>query len=158
MRLLTISIFWLLALAGQPYAANPDEVLADPVLEARAKEVGLALRCVVCKSQSIEDSDAPLARDLRLLVRERITAGDSESEVLDYVAARYGDYVLLKPPVRPSTWVLWGAPAILLALGGMVGFAFLRQRSLPAEPLAPLSPEEAAALATWSKVATERDT
>ncbi|MBI1392576.1 MAG: cytochrome c-type biogenesis protein CcmH [Alphaproteobacteria bacterium] len=124
-------------MTGQAAAApDPDERLEDPALEARAREVGRELRCVVCQSQSIEESDAPLAEDLRRLVRERIAAGESNAEVLDYVADRYGDYVLLRPPVRGSTFILWGAPAGLILLAGAAGIIFLRRKETGAPTLA----------------------
>ena len=120
------SLIFLLTM-GAAGAVQPDEVLADPALEARAREIGAQLRCVVCQSQSIDDSDAPLARDLRLLVRERLLAGDSDDAVVDYVVDRYGDYVLLKPPMQTNTFFLWTAPALisLLALG--VGVVAIRR-------------------------------
>ncbi|MEO1013639.1 MAG: cytochrome c-type biogenesis protein [Pseudomonadota bacterium] len=130
MRLATGCIVAVVA-AAAALAANPDERLDDPVLEERARAVGRELRCVVCQSQSIEDSDAPLAQDLRKLVRERISAGDTNKEALDYIAARYGDYVLLRPPVRGSTFLLWAAPAGLLVIAGAAAVVFLR-RKLPA--------------------------
>ena len=133
----------LLAFAGPAFAVNPDERLADPVLEARARTLGKSLRCLVCQNQSIDDSNADLAHDLRVLVRERLTAGDSDAQVLAYLQARYGDYVLLKPPVDPATWVLWFGPAAVLLIGG--GILVFRRRATPAAPV-PLSPEERARL------------
>ena len=102
-------------------------MLDDPVLEARAQEISRNLRCVVCQSQSIDESNAPLAKDMRLIVRERLVAGDSNEEVYDFLVARYGEYVLLKPPVQPNTWALWAAPAILL-IGAGAGAAFFLMR------------------------------
>lgn len=108
-------------------AVEPDEVLDDPALEARAREIGRELRCVTCQSQSIDDSNAPLAKDLRLVVRERLLAGDSDEEVVAYVTDRYGDYVRLKPAVRGDTLLLWLTPALALA-GAMAGaFFYFRQ-------------------------------
>lgn len=104
-------------------AVEVDEMLADPVLEARARELGKELRCLVCQNQSIDDSNAGLAKDLRVLVRERLTVGDSDEQALRYIVDRYGDYVLLRPPVKPATYALWLAPVIFLAVGG---FAFAR--------------------------------
>lgn len=126
-------------------AVEPDEVLEDPVLEERAREISRELRCVVCQSQSIDDSEAPLAKDLRLLVRERIVAGDTNEEVIDYVAERYGDYVLLKPRVSGRTILLWATPvlALLLAAGAGAWYLF-RQR--PREKPQALTAEEQAAL------------
>lgn len=103
--------------APSAQAVQPDEVLSDASLEARARHLSLGLRCLVCQNQSIDDSDAPLARDLRVLVRERLVAGDSDKQVIDYVVARYGDFVLLKPPLKPSTYLLWLAPLLLLGGG-----------------------------------------
>lgn len=120
------------ALAG---AVQPDEVLADPALEARARDISKELRCLVCQNESIDESNATLARDLRLLVRERLAEGDSDAQVRDFVVQRYGDFVLLSPPVRPSTWLLWYGPFGLLLAGGLVALLYLRgqRRPLPAE-------------------------
>src|ERR1700755_2240105 len=100
------------------HAVLPDEVMSDPAKEARARDLSRELRCMVCQNQSIDDSEAPLARDLRLLVRERIGAGDSDSQVIDFLVARYGEFVLLKPRLNPHTWVLWFLTPLLLAGGG----------------------------------------
>lgn len=129
-------------LAGAAGAVEPDEVLADPALEARAREVSRDLRCMVCRSQSIDDSDAPLAKDLRLLVRERIRAGDTNEEVIDHVAARYGDYVLLKPRLGAATLALWAAPALALLVAAIAAAAALKAKRRTAAPAAALSPEE----------------
>lgn len=135
----------LLALVATPvWAVLPDEMLADPALEARARSISEELRCVVCQNQSIDDSDAPLARDLRIIVREQLQTGKSDAQVRDYVVARYGNFVLLKPPVEPATWALWAGPFALLLLGGL-GLWLWSRRARPAEVL-PLSTEEAAAL------------
>jgi cytochrome c-type biogenesis protein CcmH len=108
---------------------QPDEVLANPALEARARELSRELRCMVCQNQSIDDSDAPLARDLRLLVRERLTAGDSDPQVLDFLTARYGQFVLLKPHLGWDTALLWFAPAAVLLIGAFgFGVVILRRR------------------------------
>ena len=125
-----------LLLAGPTLAAtSPDEMLRDPALEARARAIGQELRCLVCQNQSIDDSDADLARDLRRLVRERLVAGDSDQAVLDYIHARYGDFVLLRPPVKPVTWLLWFGPAALLLLGCGLVLAFYRgRRAVEATP------------------------
>lgn len=122
-------------------AVQPDEVLADSVLEARARALSHQLRCLVCQNQSIDDSDAPLARDLRLLVRERLVAGDSDSQVTEFLVARFGDFVLLKPPFKGSTLLLWIAP--LLLLGGGIAFALrqLNAQKIQAKP-APLTAVE----------------
>jgi cytochrome c-type biogenesis protein CcmH len=124
-------------------AVQPDEVLADPALEARAREIGRELRCLVCQNESIDESNADLARDLRLLVRERLQAGDSDRQVTDYVVSRYGDFVLLRPPVKPSTWALWFGPAFIFA-GGVLAVAlyYRRRRRQPAGAPPPLSADE----------------
>jgi cytochrome c-type biogenesis protein CcmH len=135
----------VLALVGAvpAFAVQPDEVLPDPALEARARAVSRELRCMVCQNQSIDDSDAPLARDLRLLVRERLQAGDSDKGVLDFLVARYGEFVLLKPRVAWHTALLWAAPAAALIAGlGAIVLALRRRRPLTAEETAPLTPDE----------------
>ncbi|MBX9828785.1 MAG: cytochrome c-type biogenesis protein CcmH [Xanthobacteraceae bacterium] len=136
-------------LASAPaLAVQPDEILADPALESRARELSRELRCMVCQNQSIDDSDAPLARDLRLLVRERLKAGDSDGEVLDFLTARYGQFVLLKPRFGWDTALLWLAPVAVLLLGGAGLVSLLRRRrrtqAIPAE--APLTEAEQARL------------
>jgi cytochrome c-type biogenesis protein CcmH len=131
------SIVLALALIGTTpaLAVQPDEVLADPALEARARALSKELRCMVCQNQSIDDSDAPLARDLRLLVRERLIAGDSDTKVIDFLTARYGEFVLLKPRFGTGTALLWLAPLIALAIGGFgVVFALRRPRAEPESP------------------------
>jgi cytochrome c-type biogenesis protein CcmH len=142
MRVLRL-ILLLLLLPMAALAVQPDEVLSDPALEARAREISRNLRCVVCQNQSIDDSDAPLARDLRLLVRERLKAGDSDAQVYDFLVARYGDFVLLRPPVKPSTWLLWFGPAIVLVLGGIALVVWFRRRKVAVEP-SPISEQERA--------------
>jgi cytochrome c-type biogenesis protein CcmH len=138
----------VLGLPAAPMAAtNPDEILADPVLEARARELSKQLRCLVCQNQSIDDSDADLARDLRRIVREQLVAGKSDGEVIDYLTARYGDFVLLKPPVKPATWGLWFGPgAVLLVAAGGIAIYLSRRRRARDAPPAPLSSEEQARL------------
>ena len=127
-------------------ATAPGEVLDDPALEERARGLTRQLRCLVCQNQSIDDSDAELARDLRFLVRERLVAGDSDEEVLAYMTARYGDFVLLKPPMRPGTYLLWFGPlALLLAAGAAVALYLRRRRAAAPEP-DPLSPDGRARL------------
>ena len=119
----------LASLAAAPCAAVlPSEQLADPALEARARNISQELRCVVCQNQSIDDSDAPLAHDLRVIVRERLLAGATDEQAKAYLVQRYGSYVLLKPPLRPDTWLLWLGPFAVLALGGAGVFAWLRSR------------------------------
>ncbi|HEX3861839.1 MAG TPA: cytochrome c-type biogenesis protein [Stellaceae bacterium] len=138
---LGVSFAVFLCLAMSPArAVLPNEMLSDPVLEARAREVGKELRCLVCRNQSIDDSDADLAHDLRVLVRQRITAGDSNEQAVAYIRARYGDFVLLRPPLDTATLLLWGGPALLLILGGLLLVRFYR--GAPAAAPAPLSPEE----------------
>ncbi len=127
--------------AGPAGAVEPDEMLDDPVLEARAREISKNLRCLVCQNQSIDDSNADLARDLRILVRERLVAGDTDEEAVNFIVSRYGDFVLLRPPMRPGTYALWFGPGILLVVGGFfVARYFRRRRGLPPPP--PLSGEE----------------
>ncbi|MCW2238249.1 cytochrome c-type biogenesis protein [Azospirillum canadense] len=110
------------------FAVQPDEVLPDPTLEGRAREISKDLRCLVCQNQSIDDSNAPLARDLRLLVRERLKAGDSDQQVVHFVTDRYGDYVLLRPPFKATTLVLWIGPFAILAIGAIGTALYLRGR------------------------------
>src|SRR5689334_24196569 len=114
MKRLAFLIALLVSLSAPAFAIGPDEMLADPALEARARTIGQSLRCLVCQNQSIDESEAGLARDLRLLVRERLQAGDSNQQVVDYIVARYGDFVLLRPPVNSATYVLWFGPALLV--------------------------------------------
>jgi cytochrome c-type biogenesis protein CcmH len=127
------------------FAVTPDEMLADPKLEARARAIGKELRCLQCQNESIDDSNAPLAHDLRVLVRQRLVNGDSDAAVKQYVVARYGTYVLLKPPFEAETYALWFGPLLLLAAGGAAVFLFYRRRSTPP---APLSDEERRRLAS----------
>jgi len=110
-------------------AVTPDEMLKDPVLEARARSLSRELRCMVCQNQSIDDSEAPLARDLRLLVRERIAAGDSDAQVIDFLVARYGEFVLLKPRLNSHTWLLWFLTPLALGAGGIALWAHGRRRA-----------------------------
>ena len=138
-------------LAGSPArAVQPDEIMSDPAKELRARDLSRELRCMVCQNQSIDDSEAPLARDLRLLVRERIAAGDSDAQVLDFLVARYGEFVLLKPRLNPHTWLLWLLPPLALAGGGLALWIYSRRRSKSAamvdESLFKLTPEEEARL------------
>ena len=143
-RRLAVVLAAVLMLAAAPAAAvvQPDERLADPALEERARDISRELRCVVCQNQSIDDSDAGMARDLRLLVRERLLAGDSDAAVLDYVTARYGDFVRLRPPMAAHTVALWLAPLALLIVGG-AAVAVVRARRAAAAPAPdPLTAEE----------------
>jgi cytochrome c-type biogenesis protein CcmH len=129
------------------YAVQPDEIMADPVKEARARELSRELRCMVCQNQSIDDSEAPLARDLRLLVRERISAGDSDAQVIDFLVARYGEFVLLKPRLEPHTLLLWLLPPLVLAGGGLALWMHSRRRKPAAtEASVTLTPDEEARL------------
>ena len=114
------AVLLVLAFTGPAAAVNPDEVLDDPALEARARELSLDLRCLVCQNQSIDDSNAELARDLRLLVRERLVAGDSDEDVINYVVSRYGEFVLLTPRFSVKTVLLWGAPLVIFLIGAGV--------------------------------------
>jgi len=134
----------LLAWMAPAWAVQPDEILADPALEARARAISAELRCLVCQNQSIDDSDAELARDLRLLVRERLRAGDSDEAVVDYVVARYGEFVLLNPRWNARNILLWVTPVILLLGGGAAIVLTLRGRRPAAMP--PLTAEERARL------------
>jgi cytochrome c-type biogenesis protein CcmH len=130
-NLIAVLIVMLLAgfTASAAYAVQPDEIMSDPAKELRARDLSRELRCMVCQNQSIDDSEAPLARDLRLLVRERIAAGDSDAQVLDFLVARYGEFVLLKPRVEPHTLLLWLLPPLALAGGGVALWINGRRRS-----------------------------
>ena len=144
MRRLLLALAFLTA-AFPAFAVNPDEVLADPALEARARALSAQLRCMVCQNQSIDDSNAELARDLRLLVRERLTNGDSDEAVIDYVVSRYGEFVLLNPRLRGETLLLWGAPVVLFLAGAAAMVLFVRRRGGKATGT-PLSEAEKAEL------------
>ncbi len=142
-----VVILLMLILALPVLAVQPDEMLDDAALEARARAISADLRCLVCQNQSIDDSDAPLARDLRILVRERLLAGDSNAQAIAYIVDRYGDYVLLKPPFNAQTLLLWAAPLGALLIGGVIIVVFMRRRA--GEPVADtqaLSAEEEARL------------
>lgn len=140
MRLIA-GLFLALSLLASPAAAVlPDEVLDDPALEARARELSLELRCLVCQNQSIDDSNAELARDLRLLVRERLVAGDTNEEAMDYIRARYGDFVLLRPPVQKSTYLLWFGPIGIVLAGVAIVVVTSRRRRANAAAVAPAAP------------------
>ncbi|WP_313059227.1 cytochrome c-type biogenesis protein [Agrobacterium cavarae] len=139
-----LSLLIILALSAFPaFAFNPDEVLADPALEARARNLTAQLRCMVCQNQSIDDSNAELARDLRLLVRDRLVKGDSDDAVINYVVSRYGEFVLLKPRFSARTLVLWGAPIGLLLIGGVAVFVFSLRRAALSEGQRLTADEEA---------------
>ena len=139
-----ITLTAMLALASvTALAVEPGERLADPALEARARALGSELRCLVCQNQSIDDSNADLAHDLRVLIRERLTAGDTDTQVLQFMVRRYGDFILLKPPVKADTYVLWFGPFAVLALGGIGAALYLRRsRGAPRQETAPLSADE----------------
>ena len=138
--LLSLAMAFLAALPA--HAVQPDEVLKDPALEARARAISEGLRCLVCQNQSIDDSDAPLAKDLRLLVRARLKAGDSDTEIIDFVVARYGEFVLLKPRFEAHTLLLWFAtPAVFLLALLLIALAYWRRKGA-AQALAPLSVNE----------------
>jgi len=147
-RQLLIAAALLLAVGGPPaHAVEPSERLADPALEARARNLSKELRCLVCQNQSIDDSNADLAHDLRVLLRQRLVAGDTDQQVLDYLAARYGVFVLLDPPFEPVTYLLWLAPpALVLLAGGVLVSRSRRRRPDPALPV--LTEEERARAAT----------
>jgi cytochrome c-type biogenesis protein CcmH len=127
-----LALFWSLSLLLSAHAVQPDEILPDPALESRARTLSRELRCMVCQNQSIDDSDAPLARDLRLLVRERLTAGDNDNQVMDFLVARYGEFVLLKPRFAWHTAILWAAPVLLLLIGVGMLLMLARRRTAPA--------------------------
>jgi cytochrome c-type biogenesis protein CcmH len=151
MRLIVACLFALAVIVSPAaYAVQPDEIMADPVKEARARDLSRELRCMVCQNQSIDDSEAPLARDLRLLVRERIAAGDSDSQVIDFLVARYGEFVLLKPRFERQTWLLWLLTPLALGGGGLALWVHGRRRAKPApgedQSEAGLSAEEQAQL------------
>jgi len=150
MRLALLALLFLMTTPLPGHAVNPDEVLADPALETRAREISKGLRCLVCQNQSIDDSDASLAKDLRVLVRERLTAGDSNEQVIAYVVSRYGDFVLLKPPVNKATLALWLGPFLLIICGLIAIVLFFRRNAKTATTAAapaPLSDEEEKQLA-----------
>ena len=147
-RLAAIALVLAIIASSSSLAVQPEEMLKDPKLEARARELSRELRCMVCQNQSIDESEAPLARDLRLLVRERLTKGDTDQQVLDFLVVRYGEFVLLKPPLESSTIILWALPPVAL-LAGAIGlfFAMRRRRTVQQEP-ATLSIEERRRLST----------
>ena len=147
-RLLALLLVLLTVLPA--LAVEPTEMLKDPALEARARDIGRGLRCVVCQNQSIDDSNAEVAHDMRRAVRERLTAGDSDQQVYDFMVARYGDYVLLDPPFKPRTLILWlGAPLLLVLAGGILLLSARRRRVLGV--VQPLSEEEQRKLAALLK-------
>ena len=142
MRRVLAAALLLLSLCVPAFAVQPSEMLDDPVLEQRARNLSAGLRCMVCQNQSIDDSDAELARDLRVLVRERIAAGETDEEVIDYVVSRYGEFVLLQPRFSARNALLWATPAVLLAIGGVFLVLHASRRRRPA-PAALIAEEEA---------------
>ena len=143
MRRLFASLALAVALAAPAHAVEPGEMLKDPALEARARNVSEGLRCLVCQNESIDESHADLARDIRLLVRQRLLAGDSNGQIKDYLVARYGQFILLKPPFETQTLLLWGTPLIVLVLGGIgIAFATRGRKVLARDPARPLSEAE----------------
>jgi len=145
MKRLTVAValLGLVALSPLAHAVQPDEIMSDPAKEARARALSRELRCMVCQNQSIDDSDAPLARDLRILVRERIAAGDSDQQVLSFLVSRYGEFVLLKPPVEGQTLLLWLLPPGVLVFGALGLWLYNRRRAQTTqESLLKLSPDE----------------
>jgi cytochrome c-type biogenesis protein CcmH len=142
--LVALLLVWLTALPV--LAVNPDEILDDPTLEARARSISANLRCLVCQNQSIDDSDADLARDLRVLVRERLVAGDTDAQATQYIVDRYGEFVLLNPVVAPHTALLWAAAPLVLVIGGVAVVVGMRRRRAVVTGAAEMSAEEAAAL------------
>ena len=147
-----ILLFIVLLAPTASLAVRPDEMLKDPALEARARSLSEELRCMVCQNQSIDDSEAPLARDLRLLVRERLTKGDNDRQVLDFLVARYGEFVLLKPPLQLQTLLLWSAAPVVLLCGAIaLVVAARRRRTVSASPEAALSGDEERRIAALVK-------
>ena len=139
-RMLALLALLLALAAPAALAVEPAEMLKDPVLEARARDISKGLRCLVCQNESIDDSGADLAHDIRVLVRERLVAGDSDQQVVDFLVRRYGDFVLLRPPMVPRTWLLWFGPVAILVIGGAGALLLTRRRSRLAPP--PLTEEE----------------
>jgi cytochrome c-type biogenesis protein CcmH len=136
-------LLFVLVASSAAWAVEPNEMLADPVLEARARAISKELRCMVCQNESIDDSQAPLAHDLRVLVRERLQAGDSDAQVMNFLVSRYGEFVLLKPPLSWHTLALWGTPPGLLLFGiVMIVVVVRRRRTMPQAAAASLSPAE----------------
>jgi cytochrome c-type biogenesis protein CcmH len=142
MRWLLLGLVLAVAFCGGALAVTPDEKLDDPALEARARTLSAELRCMVCQNQSIDDSDAPLAHDLRVLLRERIAAGDSDEDVMDFLVARYGEFILLKPRFSVETALLWAAPVVLLVVGGVAAFGVMRRRGSTEQLTASLTDQE----------------
>lgn len=153
-----IALLTGLLVPGLAHAVTPDEMLKDPALEARARNLSQELRCMVCQNQSIDDSEAPLAKDLRLLVRERLVKGDTDKQVLDFLVARYGEFVLLKPPFQIQTLLLWGLSPLVLLTGIGALFVMARRRNsvvLETTALSPAEQHRLAELATGESKAAE---
>lgn len=149
MRKLALIVLLMSLIAPQmTHAVTPDEILKDPALEARARNLSRELRCMVCQNQSIDDSEAPLAKDLRVLVRERLTNGATDKQVLDFLVSRYGEFVLLKPPLQPQTLLLWAASPVVLVIGIIALFVMARRRKAVISPPPPLSEAEQRKLST----------
>jgi cytochrome c-type biogenesis protein CcmH len=140
-------ILALILAAGAARAVRPDEVLADPALEARARALSSELRCLVCQNESIDDSDAPLAHDIRVLIRERIAKGESNDSARAFLVSRYGDFILLRPPFKPETLLLWLSAPLTLALGALGIYFAMRRARQPTPALSPAEEERLAALA-----------
>jgi len=154
--LILVTVFALLA--GIAGAVEPDEILDNPVLEARARVISAEIRCVVCQNESVDTSNAGIAKDIRILIREKLVSGSTDQEVIDFLVARYGDFVLLRPPFKPETYVLWIAPFAIIGFGGVwIGFMLvgLRRKGRAQKP-APLSAAEERAVAQM--VAAEKPT
>lgn len=132
--MIRVLLILMLLLPSAVLAVQPDEVLSDVVLEERAREISKGLRCPVCQNESIDESHANIARDLRLLVRDRLVEGDTDAEVVDFVVARYGEFVLLKPTIGGSNWILWAAGPLMLLLALVVGYFYLRGRDTARAP------------------------
>jgi cytochrome c-type biogenesis protein CcmH len=141
MRTPILAALFLLAALAAP-AVEPRERLADPAKEARARSISSQLRCLVCQNESIDDSGADLAHDIRVFVRERLTAGDTNAQAMQAIVSRYGSFVLLKPPVEPATYLLWYGPPMLLAAGLVGTLVWLKRRQSTPADIAPLNPEE----------------
>jgi cytochrome c-type biogenesis protein CcmH len=160
MKQIRACVLALAVMAGSSaaYAVQPDEIMSDPAKESRARDLSRELRCMVCQNQSIDDSEAPLARDLRLLVRERLKAGDSDTQVVDFMVARYGEFVLLKPRMSWHTAILWGAPLTILVVGFLaIGFSVLRRSAqAPRLEVARLSEAERLKLSAIEKSQLEQ--
>jgi cytochrome c-type biogenesis protein CcmH len=146
MRRLVCALAAAVVAAGPACAVLPSEQLRDPKLETRARHIGEALRCVVCQNETIDESDAPLAHDLRVIVRERLVAGDTDRQAIDYIVARYGHFVLLKPPFETQTLLLWLGPFLVLGVGAVGLGLMARAAARSSKETAPLTAEEAALL------------